>query len=192
MKKNYISIFSITTLILILLTSCSYNETQNSETINNSSETNQLDNNNSIENDFGAKGALSDDSFTLEEMLTYAIEDEFMAKYEYEKIIEEFGSQKPFSNIVKSEEQHIEKLIPLFESYNIDVPDDNAAEHVLIPKSILEAGEIGVQAEIDNIAMYEAFLKTDLPDDVKEVFIDLRDASKNHLKSFENIVAREN
>ena len=33
--------------------------------------------------------------------------------------------------------------------------------------------------------MYEEFLKQDIPQDIKDTFIALRDASKNHLNAFE-------
>jgi hypothetical protein len=48
----------------------------------------------------------------------------------------------------------------------------------------------GVQAEIDNIAMYDSFLQQTLPEDVKLVFVELRDASKNHLASFQRQLKR--
>ena len=42
--------------------------------------------------------------------------------------------------------------------------------------------EIGVEAEIENIAMYESFLKRELPDDVREVYKRLKATSQNHLR----------
>ena len=138
---------------------------------------------------FGAKGAESDNSITLEEMLTYAIQDEYLARMEYEKIMDEFGEQRPFSNIIKAEEYHIELLKPLLEKYKITVKDESE-ELTLVPESITEALKVGIQAEIDNIAMYEKFLATDLPDDVKLVFEELMNASKNHLSAFERTSER--
>jgi len=137
------------------------------------------------EDDYGAAGASYGDEFTLEEMLDYAIEDEYLAKAEYEKIMETYGEQRPFSNIIEAEKTHVELLLPLFEAYGIDVPLDTASEHTMIPDSVEEALEVGVQAEIDNIAMYEKFLAGDLPDDVREVFEDLKKASESHLTAFQ-------
>ena len=77
-------------------------------------------------------------------------------------------------------------LIPLFNEYGFSVPEDTAAEHTVLPKHIKEALETGVQAEIDNIAMYEMFLETALPEDVKVVFERLKSASENHLRAFQN------
>jgi hypothetical protein len=137
------------------------------------------------EDDYGAAGASSGDEFTLEEMLDYAIEDEYLAKAEYESIMETYGEQRPFSNILEAEKTHIELLLPLFAAYGINVPLDTATDYVVIPDSIEEALEVGVQAEIDNIAMYEKFLAGDLPEDVREVFEDLQNASKSHLTAFQ-------
>jgi len=142
------------------------------------------------EADYGAAGASSDDSYTLEEMLTYAIEDEYLAKAEYEKIMEEYGQQRPFTNIMEAEETHIELLLPLFEAYGIDVASDDSTDYLVIPESVEEALKVGVQAEIDNIAMYEKFLAGDLPEDVREVFEELMNASKNHLSAFERGTSR--
>ncbi|WP_147533427.1 ferritin-like domain-containing protein [Bacillus marasmi] len=140
--------------------------------------------------DYGSSGALAKTDYTLLEMLTYAIQDEYTARAEYVAIMDVYGVQKPFSNIKMSEENHIAMLVPLFDKYGFELPADTAADHIVVPGSLLEAYKIGVQAEIYNIAMYDAFLKQDLPYDVRSVFIKLRDASYNHLNAFENKVAQ--
>lgn len=140
--------------------------------------------------DFGAKSALEKENLTVEEMLRYAIEDEYLARQEYESIMEEYGEQKPFSNIITAEVNHIEMLVEIYTAYDYDIPKDTAIDHVVIPESIFKALEIGVQAEIDNIAMYDYFLEYDLPEDIEDLFIKLRDASKKHLVSFQNGVDR--
>ena len=80
---------------------------------------------------------------------------------------------------------HIAELKALYEVYGYDLPEDNASEYAVLPDSIDEALAIGVTAEENNIAMYEMFLKQDLPEDIKAVFIELRDASENHLAAFQ-------
>lgn len=136
--------------------------------------------------DFGHVGAAADQDNTLEDMLNYAIEDEYLAKAEYEKIMAEFDVTRPFSNIMKAETQHISALLPLFEKYDIAVPANTASEHLVIPDTLAEIYSIGVEAEIANIAMYEKFLADpDLPSDVKAVFTALMNGSENHLKAFE-------
>jgi len=137
------------------------------------------------ETNFGSAGALADTSYTLEEMLTYAIEDEYAAKAEYQAIQDEFGTVRIYSNIMKAEAQHIEALLPLFETYEITVPVDTASEQVVLPVDLATSYDIGVEAEVKNIAMYEAFLKEDLPEDVLFVFENLKNASESHLAAFQ-------
>ncbi|MBI9042828.1 DUF2202 domain-containing protein [Lutibacter sp.] len=99
-----------------------------------------------------------DESYSLEEMLMYAIQDEYLAKAEYEAIIAEFGEVKPFTNIVLAEQTHIDMLLPLFATYEIEVPVNTAADSVVIPDSITSALATGIEAEEVNIAMYVTFL----------------------------------
>lgn len=134
---------------------------------------------------YGNKGAEEDNNITVQEMIKYAIEDEIFAKTEYEKIMKTFNINRPFSNIKRAEETHMKMLQPLIEKYNVSYEKLDAKD-LIIPNTLRETFEVGVKAEIDNIAMYEKFLKDEtLPADVKEVFIRLRDGSKNHLRAFE-------
>lgn len=135
---------------------------------------------------YGAAGALTDEDLTVEKMLIYAIQDEFLAHGEYEYILQTFGDQNPFNNIIKAEEQHITELKILFGKYKVNVPEDKSREHLILPANIKGALETGVQAEIDNIAMYKKFLEQDLPADVKSTFALLLKGSENHLAAFQN------
>ncbi|WP_187759820.1 ferritin-like domain-containing protein [Thiospirochaeta perfilievii] len=139
---------------------------------------------------FGADGALNESNYTLEEMLEYAIEDEYLALNEYEALIEKFGPIKPFTNIIESEKTHIAYLKELYSSYNIEIPKVDTTSHLYIPKNVEEAAKIGVDAEVKNIAMYNKFLKEDLPLDVRNVFEFLKKASENHLKAFRRQLER--
>lgn len=135
---------------------------------------------------YGAAGAskLTDESLTLEKMLVFAIQDEYLARGEYQKVIEKFGSRRPFSNIIKAEERHISWLKPLFAKYGVALPADRGLELAKVPATFTEALQIGVDAEVVNIAMYERFLKKDLPKDIQDVFSLLLAGSQNHLEAF--------
>lgn len=137
---------------------------------------------------YGAKGALSDKSLTINDMLMYAVQDEYLAHGEYEAIIDKFGSQKPYTNIIGSEETHLAYLKEVYISYGLDFPSDSSKEHLVIPNSLLEAAKTGVQAEVDNIAMYKLFLTKTLPQNVQEVFTALMKASESHLAAFQKQV----
>ena len=138
---------------------------------------------------WGSLSALNDEVYTTEEMLVYALQDEYSARSEYMVIMDTYDVTKPFSNIKESEETHIDLLLPLFGSYGIELIDDDSLKYLHQIESLEEAYEIGVIAEINNIAMYNAFLTQDLPSDLIDAFTKLRDASENHLAAFEKHVS---
>lgn len=134
---------------------------------------------------WGNEAALSSDSLSLEEMLIYAIEDEYSAYAEYRYILDNFDVTKPFSNIINAELSHIEMLLPLFETYKLTIPYDDSSNHLIVVVDLEDTFRTGVIAEVLNIDMYNLFLEYDLPKDVRDVFIGLRDASIKHLAAFE-------
>ena len=137
------------------------------------------------EGSFGAAAVTSGQTYTLEQMLTYAMQDEYMAQAEYTAIQNTFGATAPFANIAKAEETHIALLKPLFETYGVVLPENTAETKVSVPETIADAYNAGIAAENANIAMYAAFLsQTDLPQDVRNVFNTLQNASQNHLTAF--------
>lgn len=135
---------------------------------------------------YGAKAALQDQSLTLSEMLTYSIQDEYLARSRYNAILKKFGERPPFSRIKRAEERHIQALRPLFSKHKVTVPKDTSLLYTAPPVSLKEAFAAGVRGEMDNIAMYDKFLKErNLPQDVKNVFSNLQNASKGHLAAFQ-------
>lgn len=107
--KNKIVLALVTGIVIAsVLTGCgisSSNQLGNKENSITSS-----DAQNKTSQSFGAKAASEDEKLTVEDMLTYAMQDEYLARREYELIIEKYGQQNPFSNIIKSEEGHISSL----------------------------------------------------------------------------------
>ncbi len=128
----------------------------------------------------------------LSDVLIEAINDEFKARATYQLVISRFGEIRPFINIVEAEGRHIDALLPLFEKYAITVPEDNWASQIETPLSVFDACRFGVEAEIENAAMYDRLLDStkDYPD-VHNVLKQLRRASKeNHLPAFQRCVER--
>lgn len=128
-------------------------------------------------------------TYTVQEMLTYAILDEYAAQAEYQGIIEKYSNVKPFSNVVTAEGRHIDLVKTLMEKYEVAVPQNDAASKVAAPESLLEAYKAGVAAEVRNIEMYNKFLGQNLPEDVKTLFTSLVRASENHKRAFEKAVS---
>lgn len=95
-------------------------------------------------------------------------------------------------NIVEAEERHIQALLPLYEHYDIPVPEDPWMDQIEIPASETEACQMGVEAEIENAELYNRLLDmTQDYADVQSVFQQLQRASQeNHLPAFRRCVER--
>jgi rubrerythrin len=124
-------------------------------------------------------------------MVLEALNDEYKARAFYRQVIKTFGPVRPFSNIVEAEDSHARALERLCARYEIPLPTDEWDRTLQPPSSILEACRLGVEGEIENIAMYERFLgETDVPD-VRALFQRLQARSREaHLPAFERCVAR--
>lgn len=134
-------------------------------------------------------------TFTVTDMLRWAAEDEYLAKAEYTAIIARFGAIRPYTNIMQAEEQHLSWLRTEYQNRKLAFPADGAAGHIVVPSDLRAAAQAGVDAEIGNIAMYEAFLAR--PEmakaenaAVKSLFEQLKRASENHLKAFKTQLAK--
>ena len=106
----------------------------------------------------------------------------------YKKTIEKFGAIRPFSMIIRSEEQHISSLKALFDKYGLEIPEDNWYTKVSPEETLQKTCQLGVDAEIANAKLYKDKL---LPmvseyEDIKLVFTNLMNASQEkHLPAFE-------
>lgn len=123
--------------------------------------------------------------------LTEALEDEYKARATYQKVIETFGPIRPFINIVEAEDRHASALLRQFERLGLETPKDAWAGHIEAPSSIAEACEAAVAAEIENAEMYERLLETVDDPAVRNVLLNLQDASQNHhLPAFQRCLQR--
>lgn len=130
---------------------------------------------------------------TLAEALTAALDDEYRARATYRAVLDAYGDVRPFSNIVQSEERHIDALRRLCERYDVEMPPDPYASRTPAPESLEAACEAAVRAERENGALYQRLIEAaGERADVAEVFRRLRAASQeNHLPAFERALARE-
>jgi hypothetical protein len=144
---------------------------------------------------YGNAAAKADSSLSVENMLLYAAQDEYLARGEYAAVMGKFGTIRPFSNIIKAEEQHLSLLKSAFSTYKLSFPIDGSARYLQIPTTLAGAYKAGVQAEVDNIAMYDKFLADPRIQgaqyaDLRTLFTSLRNASSNHLRAFQKQVSR--
>ena len=121
--------------------------------------------------------------YTVEEMLSILLKDEYQAKALYEAVIKQHGNVNPFANLIGAEENHIEILTSLMTAKGFNLPAITVS--AAAPSDLAAALKAGEEAEIANIALYEKMLAQDnLPADVRDVFQRLMRASQQHLRAF--------
>jgi hypothetical protein len=117
--------------------------------------------------------------------LLEALDDEYKAWTTYGQVIHDLGPVRPFINIVESEARHIEALRALFERHGIAVPGNPWAGRAPRFASLREACQAGVEAEVENAALYERLMRSTEREDILAVFENLRRASQErHLPAF--------
>jgi len=126
-----------------------------------------------------------------QQALLDALNDEYKALATYQKVIEQFGEVRPFTNIKKAEQTHVNELLPLFEKYGLEVPENEWIGKIPDFASIEDALKAGVEAEIENAKMYDEFFTFVQEQDILDVFKQLRDASQEkHLPAFQRALER--
>jgi hypothetical protein len=120
------------------------------------------------------------------EALSMALEDEYKAWAVYDQVIADFGAVRPFASIQKAEESHIAALVTLFQRYDLEVPENEWPGEVPSFDTLADACAAGVQAEIDNAALYDELFSMVDNADIVQVFTSLQRASETrHLPAFQ-------
>lgn len=128
---------------------------------------------------------------TITDALAITLDDEYRARATYRAVLDKFGSVPPFINIIEAEERHIMALLALHSAYGVIPPVDRWINQVAIPDTLAACCQAGIDAEISNYALYDNFLTWVQPPDIRQVFINLRDASEfNHLPAFQHCLER--
>jgi hypothetical protein len=139
---------------------------------------------------YGASAVRETETYTLAQILTHAIEDEYLANARYTIDIEKFGNRPIFTRIAEAEKRHIGLLRPLMAKYGVPVPEDRGAQFVVVPDTLAAALKAGAEGERNNLRMYNFFIKQQLPDDIRVAFTLLRNAAARHMQVFERYLAR--
>ena len=184
MKKSVLILILLISILVVV--GCSSQQFQQDGIQNNQNkQLNQHDQDHLSE--FPVEG-LSEDEI---EALDLTINDEFKAEATYQKVLDTFGDIRPFSNIINAEKKHSDALAEIYGKYGLAIPENDWYDKVPEFDSVQEACQAGVEAEIENVALYDdLFAKVD-NQDIIAVFTSLRDASQNnHLPAFERCAGR--
>lgn len=138
----------------------------------------------------------------LKATLTESIKDEQRSQAFYAAVMKKFGDVRPFSNIVRAEGMHEKLVADLMKARSMEVPSNAFAQkknesdadfikRMKVPATLKEACQMAAKVEKDQGPFYEAFMKMELPNDVRSTFTKLRDDSLNkHLRAFERCAGR--
>jgi hypothetical protein len=127
-------------------------------------------------------------STAIVDALNEALQDEHRAEAIYRGVLSDFGSVRPFANIVNAEVRHAESIALLFQNHGLAVPASRwTVNNVPHFGTLAEACAAATVAEQENVALYDRYLALDLPYDVRTVFQNNRAASlEMHLPAFQS------
>lgn len=141
--------------------------------------------------------------FDLKQTLTEALTEEYLAHATYDAILVHHGSKRPFSNIVKSEAQHIKVVSKLFTDRDWSVPADtyrrknqetdaDYTKRLNVPKNWTDALKLGLKIENEDVKfLSEALKQKELPQDVRRTFDQLLLVSRDrHAVAFERAIGK--
>lgn len=119
--------------------------------------------------------------------LVMAIEEEYKARALYEYVIANFGPVAPFVEIAASEAQHASVLVRTATKYGISYPAyDPSVFSFPVFSTIEEAYQAGIDAEIEDAALYDTLMAGTDRVDLLRVYSNLQRASlESHLVEFE-------
>lgn len=143
---------------------------------------------------------ITTDSLSVEETngLLYMREEEKLARDVYTLLYEKWNL-RPFSNITRSEQMHMNALLTLFERYSLTDPvgsngngifKDAALQNLyntLITQgntSLIEALKVGATIEEVDIVDLQKHVKETNNQDITFVYDNLMRGSRNHLRAF--------
>lgn len=125
-------------------------------------------------------------------ILLDALDDERKAEAAYAAAIARFGPVRPFVNIIEAERRHADAIERQLRRLGFAIPANRWEGGAAAPESLAAACAAAIQAEVDNIALYDRLLPQIADPVVRQVLENLQAASRdNHLPAFRRCLARE-
>ena len=115
-----------------------------------------------------------------------AILEEYGALNLYQGVMDTLGAELPFTQIARSEQQHVNALLRQAQIYGVEAPANPGLTQPVSFDSLTEACQAGVQAEIADAALYDTLKAVTTHASLLQVYDNLQSASLNqHLPAFE-------
>ncbi len=115
-----------------------------------------------------------------------AILEEYGALNLYQGVMDTLEAELPFTQIARSEQQHVNALLRQAQIYGVEAPANPGLAQPVSLDSLAEACQAGVQAEIADAALYDTLKAVTTHASLLQVYDNLQSASLNqHLPAFE-------
>ncbi len=123
--------------------------------------------------------------------LEMALDDEYKAEATYTAVLSKFADARPFVNIIEAERRHADMVVVHYQTYGLTVPANPYLGQISAPDTLLAACELGRDAEIENIALYDRIIPTVENPAIKQTLTQLQWASHDrHLPAFQRCIDR--
>ena len=121
----------------------------------------------------------------LADAVTQADSQEHNLQATYANVVSTLGSVAPFASVGTAEAQHISVLQALAAAHQVTLPTGPFPGQSS-PATLAAACQLGASLEQQTVAMYDSLLAQVSPwSDATQVFLNLRDASSQHLAAFQ-------
>lgn len=128
----------------------------------------------------------------IRSILLEALQDEYKAEATYASVIARFGPVRPFVNIIEAERRHAEAIRMQLQRHGWECPSNSWFGKVPPPETLLEACEAAIEAEEENIRLYDRLLPQIGDRGARRVLENLQRASRDHhLPAFRRCQARQ-
>ena len=123
--------------------------------------------------------------------LKMALDDEYKAEATYAAVLSKFADARPFVNIIEAERRHAAMVVVHYQTYGMAVPANPYLGQISAPDTLLGACELGRDAEIENIALYDRIIPTVENAAIQQTLTQLQWASREkHLPAFQRCIDR--
>ena len=123
--------------------------------------------------------------------LEMALDDEYKAEATYAAVLSKFADARPFVNIKEAEQRHADMVVVHYQAYGMTVPANPYMGQISAPDTLLAACQLGRDAEIENIALYDRIIPTVENPAIKQTLTQLQWASRDrHLPAFQRCIDR--
>ncbi len=195
MKKTFLEIGSIILAIMIIFTGCSSANLNSEGYVNNNLPINSTE----VSVSHTTTTQTTTDLTNIEkDGILYMVEEEKLAHDVYSYLYDLWGLTI-FKNIQSSEQTHMNEVLGLIEKYGLVAPSTLYKQGVFTDphlqqlyndlttqgsKSIVDALKVGALIEETDIIDLKSYINNTDKNDIKTVYTNLMNGSKNHLRAF--------